>query len=234
MDAVTIMRSITPPNAFVKGVLVNTDGKRYINEDAYLGHIGLATAAQKDYAVWLILDGNTFWEGARQLLPPKEMFSWWGFPAVLNLLFGGPKRASTLGALARKCRIDADQLEKTVALYNAGAALGTDAFGKKPKNMAVLESKSYYAINLSFRNKWSFSSGMPFGGLKVDEDSGAVITEQGDPIPGLFACGRSAVGMSTATTFSGLSIGDTIFSGRRAGRSAAAGQTPIVRRERGA
>jgi 3-oxo-5alpha-steroid 4-dehydrogenase len=224
MDAVTLMRSITPPKAFVKGVLVNTDGERYINEDAYLGHIGLATAKQKNYDVWLVLDSKTFWEGVRQLLPPKEMFSWWGMPAVLNILFGGTRRAASLKALAQKCNISADKLEQTVAAYNHAVTQGKDAFGKNPKNSAALQPGTFYALNLSFRNKWSFSSGMPFGGLNVDEDSGAVVAAEGRGIPGLFACGRSAVGMSTATTFSGLSIADTIFSGRRAGRSAALGQ----------
>ena len=84
---------------------------------------------------------------------------------------------------------------------------------------------SFFALNLSFHNKWSFSSGMPFGGLKVDEESGGVLGDGGSPVPGLFACGRSAVGMSTGTTFSGLSIGDTIFSGRRAANAATLGQT---------
>ena len=38
-------------------------------------------------------------------------------------------------------------------------------------------------------------------------------------IPGLFAAGRAAVGISHTTTFSGLTIADTIFSGRRAAKS---------------
>ena len=66
MDAVTIARPLNPPLDFIKGVLVNSDGQRYINEDAYNAHIGLATSQQKDFAAWLILDSRTFWSGIRQ------------------------------------------------------------------------------------------------------------------------------------------------------------------------
>lgn len=225
MDAVALMRPLSPPRAFVRGVLVNREGQRYINEDAYLGHVGQATSAQPGYDAWLILDSAIFWRGIRQLLPPGEMFSWWGMPAWLNILFGGTRRASSLRKLAKKCGLPADALERTVADYNAGIASGEDAFGKRSVYSESVGAGPYYALNMSFRNKWSFSSGMPFGGLKVDEDTGAILDGAGAPVPGLFACGRSAVGISTGATFSGLSIGDTIFSGRRAARSVVRGQT---------
>jgi len=226
MDAVALMRPLSPPRAFVKGVLVNAEGRRYINEDAYLGTIGQATSGQPGYDAWLILDSATFWEGVRQLLPPGEMFSWWGMPAWLNILFGGTRRASSLGKLAAKCGLPANVLQDEVAAHNRGIDVGKDAFGKRAEYSRKLEEGSCWALNMSFRNKWSFSSGMPFGGLKVDEESGAVVDASAAPIPGLFACGRSAVGISTGATFSGLSIGDTIFSGRRAARSAMRGQSP--------
>lgn len=232
MDAVALMRSVSPPEEYVKGMLVNARGERYINEDAYLGHIGLATAEQPDYACWLILDSRTFWKGIRQLLHPKEMFSWWGMPAWLNILFGGTRRGRTIEAIARKCAIPPDTLRKTLISYNSAAAVGQDRYGKKPAHMRELQG-SFFALNLSFHNKWSFSSGMPFGGLKVNEETGAVLIGAGQSVPGLFACGRSAVGMSTGTTFSGLSIGDTIFSGRRAANAATLGQTPATRAEQG-
>ena len=224
MDAVTIARPLNPPLDFIKGVLVNSDGERYINEDAYNAHVGLATSQQKDYVAWLILDSRTFWSGIRQIAPPQEMFSWLGIPFWLNMMFGGNRHASTLEALARKCGMPASNaLAATVATYNAGVAKGTDAFNKRPENRALLDRPGWFAIDMAFRNKWNCTSGMPYGGLKVDEDSGAVVRDDGSSIPGLFACGRCTVGMSSKTTFSGLSIGDTVFSGRRAARSAVLG-----------
>ena len=45
----------------------------------------------------------------------------------------------------------------------------------------------------------------------------------GGTIAGLYAAGRSAVGICSNSYVSGLSIADCIFSGRRAGGDAAAG-----------
>ena len=54
------------------------------------------------------------------------------------------------------------------------------------------------------------------GGLAVDEATGQVKGEQGDLIKGLYAAGRTAVGIPSYLYMSGLSIADCIFSGLRA------------------
>jgi 3-oxo-5alpha-steroid 4-dehydrogenase len=53
------------------------------------------------------------------------------------------------------------------------------------------------------------------GGLQVNEQSGHVLNQQGEAIEGLFAAGRTAVGIPSKGYVSGLSIADCIFSGRR-------------------
>jgi 3-oxo-5alpha-steroid 4-dehydrogenase len=60
-----------------------------------------------------------------------------------------------------------------------------------------------------------------FGGLAVDEGTGLVKRADGSTIPGLYAAGRTAVGIASNSYVSGLSIADCVFSGRRAGRHAA-------------
>jgi 3-oxo-5alpha-steroid 4-dehydrogenase len=62
------------------------------------------------------------------------------------------------------------------------------------------------------------------GGLLVDEETGAVKSTDGADIPGLYAAGRTAAGICVNSYVSGLSLSDCIFSGRRAGRSAAGEQ----------
>lgn len=62
---------------------------------------------------------------------------------------------------------------------------------------------------------------MSLGGLKVDEETGAVLREDGLPIKGLYAAGRAAVGICSQGYFSGMALADGSFSGRRAGRHAA-------------
>jgi 3-oxo-5alpha-steroid 4-dehydrogenase len=56
----------------------------------------------------------------------------------------------------------------------------------------------------------------------VEEQSGLVKREDGSIVKGLYAAGRSAVGICSRQYVSGLSIADCVFSGRRAARHAAA------------
>ncbi|MND93042.1 hypothetical protein D3C80_852180 [compost metagenome] len=58
---------------------------------------------------------------------------------------------------------------------------------------------------------------MTVGGLRVDEDSGQVLRDDDTPIGGLYAAGRTAIGLPSHLYISGLSAADCIFSGRRAG-----------------
>jgi 3-oxo-5alpha-steroid 4-dehydrogenase len=70
-------------------------------------------------------------------------------------------------------------------------------------------------------NRHALTKFMTLGGLEVDEDSGAVLRENGSPIAGLYAAGMAAKGLHSNGYISGLSIADGVFSGRRAGRHAA-------------
>jgi 3-oxo-5alpha-steroid 4-dehydrogenase len=62
---------------------------------------------------------------------------------------------------------------------------------------------------------------LTLGGLVVDEGTGQVRRPDETPVPGLFAAGRTAVGICSNSYVSGLSLADCVFSGRRAGASAA-------------
>ncbi|MGT2433669.1 hypothetical protein ACU4HD_41780 [Cupriavidus basilensis] len=58
----------------------------------------------------------------------------------------------------------------------------------------------------------------------MDEASGRVLAEGSeDAIAGLYAAGRTAVGIASNHYVSGLSLADCIWSGRNAGRAIAAG-----------
>ncbi len=222
MDTVFISKAISPPNEFVKGVLVNLNGERLINEDAYLGNVGNKVVEQENGEAWIILDSPKFWRGFRQLIwPIKNAFSWWGMPALMNVFMGGTKRAGSLDALAGKLGMDGKRLVVTMDAYNKQAADGCDPeFGKQRVNVAPVYKAPFYAVNLSLKNKYGFSGTMPYGGLTVEEETGRVTRADGSVIAGLYAAGRSAVGVCSGSNFSGLSIADTIFSGRRAARAA--------------
>ena len=55
----------------------------------------------------------------------------------------------------------------------------------------------------------------------ADITGGRVRGEDGKPIAGLYAAGRSAVGICSRSYVSGLSLADCVFSGRRAGLNSA-------------
>lgn len=59
--------------------------------------------------------------------------------------------------------------------------------------------------------------GLTLGGLRVNEDTGQVLSAADEPVAGLYAAGRTAVGICSNSYISGLSLADCIFSGRRAG-----------------
>ena len=63
---------------------------------------------------------------------------------------------------------------------------------------------------------------MSVGGLRINEQTGEVLSEDGHEIKGLYAAGRTAIGLCSHLYVSGLSAADCIFSGRRAGSHIAA------------
>ncbi len=96
-----------------------------------------------------------------------------------------------------------------------------DWLGKLAANIVPLGEGPYYAINCSPHSKGFPPTSLTLGGMLVDERSGQVRGADRPVIEGLYAAGRAAVGMPSNFNVSGLSIADCVFSGRRAGRSAA-------------
>jgi len=226
MDQLYLGRPISPPEAFVQGLLVNAEGRRFVNEDAYQSVFGERISRQPGGGrAWLVVDRTVFWTGMKQaLFPGKGMFLQWGAPALVNVLLGGTRRAKTLRKLARKCGMNADNLESTVEAFAACAAEGKpDPLGKSPDKMRAFGAGPFYAINCSLDNRFGPAFASTSGGLLVDEGTGGVLGRDSRVIPGLYAAGRAAVGVASIAQASGVSLADNIFSGRRAARSALPG-----------
>jgi 3-oxo-5alpha-steroid 4-dehydrogenase len=221
MDSFFIGRSISPPPAFLKGLLVDGKGQRFLNEDAYTGFIGNAISTLDGGGkAWLILDRAGYKTALKQCLFPGKGMYLYTLPSLMNIFLGGTKKARSLERLARKCRIDPTILKDTVAANNrAAAGEAADVTGKGDENLGLLEGGPYYAINQDLGNKFTATLLFSLGGLTVDEDSGNVTRANGIGIEGLFAAGRTAVGLCSRGYLSGMSIADTVFSGRRAVRS---------------
>ena len=139
-------------------------------------------------------------------------------PMLLRIIFGGTRRAKSIGKLATKCGIDPGGLERTVTAYNAGKADDGETVRKSAEQSKPLVDGPFTAINVSIGSPFSLTLMFTLGGLVVDEESGLVKRADGSPIAGLYAAGRTAVGLCTRSYISGTSIGDCVFSGRRAAR----------------
>ena len=223
MENVSVARTLVPPNVFAHGIVVNQQGKRFINEAAYGFNVGNAITKQPGGGkAWLLLESKTFWRGVKDSFLTGKNFLIWGAPALLNIGLGGTKRARTLDELARKIHVDPEGVRATVADVNAMADSGApDPLNKLAELIKPLREGPFYAVNLSLDNKFMPAQAMTVGGIKVNEGSGAAVRSDDSDIPGLYAAGRAAVGVCSGGFISGLSLADCIFSGRRAGRSAA-------------
>ena len=125
-------------------------------------------------------------------------------------------------ALADKIGVNPAGLAATVADYNrAAAGVAPDTYGKERSDIQSIATSPFYAMNISIESRFLPLPVITFGGLRVDEESGLVLNATGNPIPALYAAGRTAVGIASQTYVSGLSFADCFFSGRRAARHAA-------------
>jgi 3-oxo-5alpha-steroid 4-dehydrogenase len=190
-----------PPEIFIEGILLNRQGSRFINEDSYYGRTGDAIIRHQDGEAMLLLDAG---------FPAK--------PKYLNPPLLG--EAATIPELEAKIGLPEMALQHTVSLYNHYAARGEDPlFHKAPSYLRVLNRPPFRAFDCSARATY-----YPFftlGGLHT-RASGEVLDAEGEPVPALYAAGRTTSGVSALGYSSGISLADAGFFGRLAGRSAAA------------
>jgi len=216
MNRVTAWMFFVPPSVFAKGLLVNRKGQRICNEEHYGATVGDEMALHHEGESYLIIDASIWNEAFRQTL--REPHAWFQVLTSLTNLMMNRKKSSSLEGLAFACGIDTEGLLKTVKVYNEESV---DSFEKSKGNKRPLEGTTFYAVRCFLDNKLFPCPTLTLGGLKVDEESGAVLRSDGSKIEGLYAAGRNAVGLSSHSYVSGLSLSDCVFSGRRAGKYAA-------------
>ncbi|MBS0366906.1 MAG: FAD-binding protein [Proteobacteria bacterium] len=222
MDRVTGWCMINPPAAWPRGIVVDRNGQRIIHEGVYGSTLGDAVAHSPGGVAFLILDEALYREGRRQVSPGHEYVKYQRQVAHLNMLMNR-RSAPTPQALAQQLGIDPAALTATIDTYNR-AARGEipDAFGKVPDEMSPLAKAPLHAIDISVHSRYFPMPMLTLGGLRVDEDNGQVLREDGSTIGGLYAAGRTAVGICSNVYMSGLAYADCVFSGRRAARAVVA------------
>ncbi|MGH8454553.1 MAG: FAD-binding protein, partial [Nevskiales bacterium] len=219
MEKGSAWRFINPPTAWPKGIAVNRQGQRFCNEQVYGARLGVEMVDHNDGKAWLILD-RTLRAAAMKEARLGKLWFFQSVPAFFQMLFA--PRAKTPGQLAAKIGLPSDAFAQTLARYTADAKSGaTDALGKADTMRAALDTPPYYALNISADSSTFPCPTITLGGLRVDETTGAVLNTAGQPITGLYAAGRCAVGIASNGYVSGLSLADCLWSGRRAGAHAA-------------
>lgn len=199
-----VLNAYYPPSSHLKGVLVNAAGRRFINEDAYVGRTGDAILYGAGGDAYLIVDDDIYGptQAFHKLAAVEASFE------DLEAALGMPDGA----------------LVKTLEDYNRHAAAGEDPqFHKAAKWCRPLSAPPYAALDCRTSN--SIFGVFTLGGLGVTAH-GEVLDDRGRPVPGLYAAGRTTAGLCREgrTYASGLSIGDASYFGRLAGRAAAASQ----------
>jgi 3-oxo-5alpha-steroid 4-dehydrogenase len=122
----------------------------------------------------------------------------------------------TVAELEDEAGIPRGCLEATISIYNRNAEHGDDPlFHKKPSLLKPLRAP-FGALDYRQGTVRVFT----LGGLSTTA-SGEVLNLDDEPIPGLFAAGRTTSGLPAAGYVSGSSLGDGTFFGRRAGKAAA-------------
>ena len=220
LGQVSLWRFLTPPAAMLHGVLVDRDGRRVCDEARYGAAIGDAVLHRAGGQAWLLVDRAVLAEARRQV---RGQTLWFQRIQVRSLLSHDRVSAPTIAGVAARAGVDAEALLATVAAHNAAAEAGEpDPAGKPAEFVRTLTEAPYSLIDCSVRPRLAQPAPMlTLGGLLVDEETGEVRRADGTPLPGLYAAGRTAVGICSNSYVSGLSIADCVFSGRRAGRHAA-------------
>ena len=196
----------SPPRRLVKGVLVDREGRRFVNEDQYRDQLGPTALYDHGGVVFMIVDDETY---RRPLLAQAEIVA----------------IGESYEELERELGMPDGNLRRTMATYNEHAARGEDPeFGKAAEWLEPLDRPPFAALDFSITA--SVWSGFPIGGLRTAL-TGEVLREDGEPVAGLYAARRATPGLQGRGYSSGLSLGDCTFFGRWAGRSAA-GATPTA------
>jgi 3-oxo-5alpha-steroid 4-dehydrogenase len=204
----------------VGGLLLDRRGERVCNEELYGASIADALARPEHGGRgWLIVDARQAAAARRQLSSETMGLASKVF-GYLNLYLNH-RKARSLAALGARCGMPAGALEHAVERYNVGAARGIDELGKSAAKLSAIVEAPYLAINVDLANPLFLTPTMTLGGLVTDALSGRVLRDDRSVIPGLYAVGRTAVGVASAGYVSGLSIADCVFSGRNAGADVA-------------
>ncbi|WP_228727777.1 flavocytochrome c [Fusibacter ferrireducens] len=188
-----------PPENFV---IVNTEGKRFVNE--FSGRDVLTKAAIEQGGLFYLIADSEIKKTAANTSEEK---------LELQVAAGTLFKADTIEALAEKVGMNPESLADTIKKYNSYVDAGFDPEFHKDTFSLKVEKAPFYATP----RKPAVHHTM--GGLKIDTST-RVLDEKGNPIKNLYAAGEVAGGIHAGNRLGGNALTDIFTFGRIAGRTA--------------
>ena len=218
-------RSITRQVRAFQGLMVNSDGRRYDNEDNVISHGALALTHEKGHHAYAIWDddyanepqwqNHRYVDGPKVFDTPDDVRAYWQTtidgPGTINMNGSGDievkmVKADTIEKLVEELGLPKDETLKTIEAYNGYCEKGVDEeFGKRKELLLPVKKGPFYGIKCT---PWFLTT---TGGIRCDEHL-QVMNAENEPIEGLYCLG-SAVGdmycNCYSTHFPGHNLGGT-------------------------
>ncbi len=195
-----------PPASVTRGIVINDKAQRFINEDVYHGRLGAFVLRQQSERIYFILTVDQYGD--------YERVSYLGAPVAGT--------GETVQELEQELALREGTLQQCLAVYNEDCRNGEDTLFHKAAEWLEPLEPPLVALDIT-PGRGAFVPYFTLGGLDT-LPTGEVVDTQRHVIPGLYAAGRTACGVVRRAEgySSGMSVGDATFSGRLAGKRAAA------------
>lgn len=193
------------------GILVDVNGKRFVNEKASNRHILDPMMQTPNHQAYVFMDQKS-WEGFYKRLPEtgvshEDADKFLAANGTMKPLFA---KADTIEGVAKIAGINADNLKATVKRYNEFVTAKKDADFARPvqyMKATIAAEGPYYIVE----QKPRFATTM--GGLCTNDNLN-VVKNDGTVIPGLYAAGELVGGVMGDDSPAGANVGWALTSGR--------------------
>ncbi len=180
-------------------ILVNEEGKRFIDEVGTRDVVSAAEIAQTGSHSYLVVD--------QAMVDASSVIQ--GY-----ITAGYTVSGETYEELAEAMSVDAQAFAQTMEEWNQCVENGEDPEFGRTSFAKPLDSAPYYAINVTAGIHHTM------GGVKINANT-EVLDTDGNVIPGLFAAGEVTGGVHGANRLGGNAVADFTVFGRIAGQNAA-------------
>ena len=182
-------------------ILVNQDGKRFVNELQTRDFVSKEILSQKEPSAWLIVD--------QSMMDQSATIAKYFDKGLLT-------KCDDYKALAELIGTDEETIKETIENWietvknNEDKEFGREGMDQTRSDLSVAP---YYAVQISPGIHHTM------GGVEVNTNS-EVLDKDGNPIPGLYAAGEVTGGIHGANRLGGNAVTDIVVFGRNAAKHA--------------